>query len=90
MATMVNIYESYGDKSAKERAELIYSNYSSFQGIIEDCKMRLIYEIKAEKERKRSNQKDELGVRNQNLVTTVILQRIKRFLIQCLRDLSMD
>mgnify|MGYP000140441696 CR=1 FL=1 len=33
-----------------ERAELIYSNYSSFQGIIEDCKMRLIYEIKAEKE----------------------------------------
>ncbi len=52
--------------------------------------MRLIYEIKAEKERKRSNQKDELGVRNQNLVTTVILQRIKRFLIQCLRDLSMD
>ena len=33
MATMVNIYESYGDKSARERAELIYSNYSSFQGI---------------------------------------------------------
>ena len=67
MATMVNIYESYGDKSARERAELIYSNYSSFQGIIEDCKMRLIYEIKAEKERKRSNHKDELGVRIQNL-----------------------
>ena len=61
MATMVNIYESYGDKSARERAELIYSNYSSFQGIIEDCKMRLIYEIKADKERKRSNQKDEHG-----------------------------
>ena len=60
MATMVNIYESYGDKSARERAELIYSNYSSFQGIIEDCKMRLIYEIKAEKERQRSNHKDEL------------------------------
>ena len=67
MATMVNIYESYGDKSARERSELIYSNYSSFQGIIEDCKMRLIYEIKAEKERKRSNHKDELGVRIQNL-----------------------
>ena len=67
MATMVNIYESYGDKSARERAELIYSNYSSFQGIIEDCKMRLIYEITAEKERKRSNHKDELGVRIQNL-----------------------
>lgn len=66
MATMVNIYESYGDKSARERAELIYSNYSSFQGIIEDCKMRLIYEIKAEKERKRSNHKDELRVRIQN------------------------
>lgn len=29
--------------------------------------MRLIYEIKAEKERKRSNHKDELGVRIQNL-----------------------
>ena len=67
MATMVNIYESYGDKSARERAELIYSNYSSFQEIIEDCKMRLIYEIKAEKERKRSNHKDELGLRIQNL-----------------------
>ena len=51
MATKVNFYENYGDKSARERAELIYSNYSSFQGIIEDCKMRLIYEIKAEKER---------------------------------------
>lgn len=24
MATMVNIYESYGDKSARERAELIF------------------------------------------------------------------
>ncbi len=67
MATKVNFYENYGDKSARERAELIYSNYSSFQGIIEDCKMRLIYEIKAEKERKRSNHKDELGVRIQNL-----------------------
>ena len=44
MATKVNFYENYGDKSARERAELIYSNYSSFQGIIEDCKMRLIYE----------------------------------------------
>ena len=50
MATKVNFYENYGDKSARERAKLIYSNYSSFQGIIEDCKMRLIYEIKAEKE----------------------------------------
>ncbi len=50
MATKVNFYENYGDKSARERAELIYSNYSSFQGIIEDCKMRLIYEIKAEQE----------------------------------------
>ena len=39
MATKVNFYENYGDKSARERAELIYSNYSSFQGIIEDCKM---------------------------------------------------
>ena len=58
MATKVNFYENYGDKSARERAELIYSNYSSFQGIIEDCKMRLIYEIKAEKERRRSNYKD--------------------------------
>ena len=67
MATKVNFYENYGDKSARERAELIYSNYSSFQGIIEDCKMRLIYEIKAEKERRRSNHKDELGVRIQNL-----------------------
>ena len=28
--------------------------------------MRLIYEIKAEKERKRSNHKDELGVRIQD------------------------
>jgi hypothetical protein len=44
----VNFYESYGDGTAQERAELIYANYSSFQGIIEDCKMRLIYEIKAE------------------------------------------
>ena len=67
MATKVNFYENYGDKSARERAELIYSNYSSFQGIIEDCKMRLIYEIKAEKERRCSNHKDELGVRIQNL-----------------------
>ena len=67
MATKVNFYECYGDGTARERAELIYSNYSSFQGIIEDCKMRLIYEIKAEKERKRSNHKDELGVRIQNL-----------------------
>ena len=67
MATKVNFYENYGDKSARERAELIYSNYSSFQGIIEDCKMRLIYEIKAEKERRRSNHKDELGVRIQNM-----------------------
>lgn len=63
----VNFYENYGDKSARERAKLIYSNYSSFQGIIEDCKMRLIYEIKAEKERRRSNHKDELGVRIQNM-----------------------
>ena len=61
MATKVNFYENYGDKSARERAELIYSNYSSFQGIIEDCKMRLI------QERRRSNHKDELGVRIQNL-----------------------
>lgn len=67
MATKVNFYESYGDGTARERAELIYSNYSSFQGIIEDCKMRLIYEIKAEKERKRSNYKDELRVRIQNI-----------------------
>lgn len=67
MATKVNFYECYGDGTARERAELIYSNYSSFQGIIEDCKMRLIYEIKAEKERKRSNHKEELGVRIQNL-----------------------
>lgn len=67
MATKVNFYENYGNKSARERAELIYSNYSSFQGIIEDCKMRLIYEIKAEKERRCSNHKDELGVRIQNL-----------------------
>ena len=67
MATKVNFYENYGDKSARERAELIYSNYSSFQGNIEDCKMRLIYEIKAEKERRCSNHKDELGVRIQNL-----------------------
>jgi len=44
MATKVNFYENYGDKSARERAELIYSNYSSFQGIIEDRKMRLNYE----------------------------------------------
>ena len=29
--------------------------------------MRLIYEIKAEKERRRSNHKEELGVRIQNL-----------------------
>ena len=29
--------------------------------------MRLLYEIKAEKERRRSNHKDELGVRIQNL-----------------------
>lgn len=67
MATKVNFYENYSDKSARERAELNYSNYSSFQGIIEDCKMRLIYEIKAEKERRRSNHKEELGVRIQNL-----------------------
>ena len=56
MATKVNFYENYGDKSVRERAELIYSNYSSFQGIIEDCKMRLIYEIKAEKERRTAKQ----------------------------------
>lgn len=67
MATKVNIYESYGEVSARERAELIYSNYSSFEGIIEDCKMRLIYDIKAEKEYIRSHHKDELGVRIQNL-----------------------
>lgn len=30
MAIKVNFYENYGDKSARERAELIYSNYSSF------------------------------------------------------------
>ena len=27
MATKVNFYENYGKKSARERAELIYSNY---------------------------------------------------------------
>lgn len=80
MATKVNFYENYGDKSARERAELIYSNYSSFQRIIEDCKMRLIYEIKAEKE--------SVAIIKMNLesvfriwVTTVILQRMKRFLM---------
>ncbi len=30
MATKVNFYENYSDKSARERAELNYSNYSSF------------------------------------------------------------
>ncbi len=67
MDTKVDFYECYGAGTARERAELIYSNYSSFQGIIEDCKMRLIYEIKKEKERKRNSHKDELGVRIQNL-----------------------
>ena len=70
MATKVNFYENYGDKSARERA----------QRIIEDCKMRLIYEIKAEKE--------SVAIIKMNLesvfriwVTTVILQRMKRFLM---------
>ena len=30
MATKVNFYENYSDKSARERAELNYSTYSSF------------------------------------------------------------
>lgn len=81
MATMVNIYESYSDKSARERAELIYSNYSSFQGIIEDCKMRLIYEIKAEKEKSVAITKMNLESVFRIWVTTVILQRMKRFLM---------
>jgi hypothetical protein len=40
-----NIYQLYEEGTAKERAELIYSNFDSFAGILEDYKARLIYEI---------------------------------------------
>lgn len=58
----------YGEASARERAELIYANYRTFPGKIEDCKASLIYSIKAEKQRYRSNHKDETGIRVQTSV----------------------
>ncbi|SCY11515.1 hypothetical protein [Butyrivibrio sp. INlla14] len=65
-----NFCKTYGEATARDRAELIYSHYSSFLGIIEDCKARLIYEIKAEKEYCRSHHKDDLGVRVQTSIGT--------------------
>ena len=67
MAKTINILDSYGEGSAKDRAELIYSHYCSFTGILDDCKTKLIYEIQAEEQFSRSQHRDELGVRIQNL-----------------------
>lgn len=69
MARTINILDLYEDGSAKDRAELIYSHYCSFTGILDDCKTKLIYEIKAEEQFSRSQHRDELGVRIQNLGT---------------------
>ncbi len=62
-----NIYQLYEEGTAKERAELIYSNFDSFAGILEDYKARLIYKIQAEEQFWRCHNRDELGVRIQNL-----------------------
>ena len=67
MATKINMYESYETGSAKERAELIFSHYCSFNAIMDDCRTRLFYEIQTEEQFSRSRHKDELGVRIQNM-----------------------
>ena len=67
MAKTINILDSYEEGSARDRAELIYSHYCSFTGILDDCKTKLIYEIQAEEQFSRSHHRDELGVRIQNL-----------------------
>lgn len=63
MAKTINILDSYEEGSARDRAELIYSHYCSFTGILDDCKTKLIYEIQAEEQFSRSHHRDELGVR---------------------------
>ena len=62
-----NFYQKYEEGSARDRAKLIFNHYCSFKGIIEDCEARLIYEIKSEEQFSRSHNRDELGVRIQNL-----------------------
>ena len=61
MAKTINILDSYEEGSARDRAELIYSHYCSFIGILDDCRMKLIYEIQAEEQFNRSHYRDELG-----------------------------
>ena len=39
-----DFFQSYELGSAKERAEIIYENYCSFEAIIEDFKAGLIYD----------------------------------------------
>jgi len=65
MARTNNVIDSYESGSAKDRAELIYTHYCSFEAILSDIKARLIYEIQCEEQFIRSQHKDELGVRIQ-------------------------
>ena len=67
MSTGANIYQMYGKCSSKERIDLIYTNYSQFEGIIKGCEAKLIYEIEAEQEYNRQSRKGDLGVRIQNI-----------------------
>lgn len=62
-----DFFQSYEVGSAKERAEIIYENYCSFEAIIDDFKAGLIYDIQSEEEFSRSHYRDELGVRIQKL-----------------------
>lgn len=67
MARTNNVIDSYESGSAKDRAELIYSHYCSFEAILNDIKARLIYDIQCEEQFIRGQHKDELGVRIQKL-----------------------
>ena len=62
-----DLFQSYELGSARERAEIIYENYCSFEAIIEAFRADLLYDIQSEEEFSRSHYRDELGVRIQKL-----------------------
>lgn len=65
MNTKAKITINYGKCSPLERANLIYINYASFEGIIRCFKEDLINDIQAEQQYIRRSSQGDLGVRVQ-------------------------
>lgn len=65
MRSDVNLIINYRSCNAKERINMIYMNYPTFEDIIKGYRQGLIYEITAQKSYNRKSNKGDLGVRVQ-------------------------